>query len=138
MLFWVLTPKYSIVFKGGPAPIFMTPTPYPNLLPLFKIFVSPPLVSVPPPFKVFQTVSPTLTQPPPALIWSTNLPYIVYCCVSNILFVFIFLDVVSFIYICNICNLENLWSLWHHHFIDHFISFHFINIGDGDGIKTCQ
>ena len=44
-------------------------------LSLFKIFISPPLFSVPPHFKVFQTVPPTLTQPPPALIQHTNLPY---------------------------------------------------------------
>ena len=42
--------------------------------PLFKIFVSSPLFSVPTAFKVFQTVNPTFTQPPPALIWH-NLPY---------------------------------------------------------------
>ena len=44
-------------------------------LPLFKIFVSPPLFSVPPSFKVFQTVPPTLT-PPRALIRPTNLPFL--------------------------------------------------------------
>ena len=40
----------------------------PSLLTLFKISVSSPLFSAPPPFKVFQTVSLTLTQLPPALI----------------------------------------------------------------------
>ena len=40
--------------------------------PFFEIYVSPPLFSVPPTFKVFQTVTPTLTQPPPALIRHTN------------------------------------------------------------------
>ena len=34
-----------------------------------------PLFSLPPPFKVFQTVPPTLMQPHPALIQHTNLPY---------------------------------------------------------------
>ena len=42
--------------------------PLDQAFPLFKIFVSLPLFSVPPPFKVFQTVLPTLTQPLPALI----------------------------------------------------------------------
>ena len=37
----------------------------------FKIFASPPLFSVSPSIKVFQAVSPTLTQPPPALIHNT-------------------------------------------------------------------
>ena len=52
--------------------------------PLFKILVSPPLFSIPLPFKVFQTVtgkkrgSPHphhADNPPPALIQYTNLPY---------------------------------------------------------------
>ena len=40
-----------------------------------KIFVFPPHFSVPPSFKVFQTVSPHLTRTPPALFRQTNLLY---------------------------------------------------------------
>ena len=57
-----------------PPPFFKAPIP--SLSSLFKIFVSPPLFSVPPPFKVFQTVAPTPIQPPLTLIQHTNLPYI--------------------------------------------------------------
>ena len=43
---------------------------------LFKKFVSPPLRSTPPSFKVFQTVThPHADNPPPVLIQHTNLPY---------------------------------------------------------------
>ena len=58
--FLLLPPKVHcspIVRKGVPAPP-----------PFLKIFLSPPLFSVIPPFKVFQTVPRTLMQPPPALI----------------------------------------------------------------------
>ena len=48
-------------------PPFKVSTPYPAC-PLFKIVVFPPLFTVPPSFKVFQTVPPTLRRPPPALI----------------------------------------------------------------------
>ena len=49
----------------------------PHLHPLiFKILVSPPLFSVPLPFKVFSTVLLTLMQPPPALIQSINLSWV--------------------------------------------------------------
>ena len=67
----------SIVPKGVPAPPFEGTHPLIQLAPLprFLKSVSPPLFSVPPDFKVFQTIPPTLTQPPPALIRHTNLPY---------------------------------------------------------------
>ena len=58
--------KEGIVHKGVPAPppllLFKAPTLWPSLSPLFKIFISPPLFSVPPPFKVFYSF-PTLTNP---------------------------------------------------------------------------
>ena len=45
---------YYIVCKGVPAPLFKASTPWPSMPPsLFKIFVSPPLFSVLPSFKVF-------------------------------------------------------------------------------------
>ena len=69
---WIGNP--AIVRKGSPAPLFKAPTPWPSL-PLFKIFVCPPLFSVPSPFKAFYTVPTTLMQPPPALIQPTNLPW---------------------------------------------------------------
>ena len=65
----------TMVHKGvpeSPPPLSKAPTPWPSLPPLFKIFVFPPLLSVPPPFKVFKTVSPTLTQCHTALIRPTN------------------------------------------------------------------
>ena len=75
-------PKFNlhqlrIGHKGVPAHlIFNAPAPWPSLPPpLFKIFVSPPLFSIPPPFKVFQTVPSILTQPSPTLIQHTNFPY---------------------------------------------------------------
>ena len=40
-----------------------------------NLFIFLPLFSVPPTFKVFQTVSPTLMQPPTALIQPTNLSW---------------------------------------------------------------
>ena len=43
----------AIVCKGVPAPPFLRHPPLDPACPLFKIFVSPPLCSVPPPFKVF-------------------------------------------------------------------------------------
>ena len=44
----------DIVGKGIPAPHhFLRHPPLDPACPLFKIFVSPPLFSVPPPFKVF-------------------------------------------------------------------------------------
>ena len=43
---------YNIVHKGVPAPLFKTPTPWPSLTPLFKIFVPRLLFSVPPPFEI--------------------------------------------------------------------------------------
>ena len=56
----------SIVRKGFQLPFFLRHlTLDPACAPLFKIFVSPPLFSVPPAFKVFQTVPSTLTQPSP-------------------------------------------------------------------------
>ena len=58
-----------------PPPSFLRHPPLHPACPLFKIFVSPPLFSVPLPFKVFQTVSPTLTQPPHVLIRHNNHPY---------------------------------------------------------------
>ena len=68
--------RLSKVRKGVPAHLlFKAPTPWHSLSPLFKIFVSPPLFSVPSPFKVTQTVPSILTQLPPALVQQTNLPY---------------------------------------------------------------
>ena len=68
----------AIVREGIPAPLFLRHPllAWPSLPPLLKIFVSPPLFSVPPPFKVFQTVPPSLSQPSSALIQPpTNLPW---------------------------------------------------------------
>ena len=59
-------------------PLFNAPIPWPNLPSFLRSlsFVSPiPIISVPPTFEVFQIVSPILTQPHPALIKKTNLPY---------------------------------------------------------------
>ena len=63
----------GIFCKGVPAS-FLRHTPFdptcsPFLISLFPLF------SFPPPFKVFQTVSPTLMQAPPALIRHTNLTH---------------------------------------------------------------
>ena len=70
--FFIIVCKWVPVFL----PFWSHPcTPWPSLLPYFKIFVSPPLFSVPPPFKVFQTVPPTFMQIPPPLIWPTNLSW---------------------------------------------------------------
>ena len=44
---------FNIVCKGAQAPPFQGTNPLTQLAPLFKIFVSPPLFSVPLPFKVF-------------------------------------------------------------------------------------
>ena len=44
--------SWKKVFSGSP-PLFKAPNPRPSLPPLFKIFLSPPLFSIPPPFKVF-------------------------------------------------------------------------------------
>ena len=46
---------FLIVGKGipAPSPLFLTHPPLDPSCPLFKIFVFPPLFSVPPPFKVF-------------------------------------------------------------------------------------
>ena len=45
---------FCIVHKGVPAPPLLRHPPLdPACPPLFKIFVSPPLFSVPPPFKLF-------------------------------------------------------------------------------------
>ena len=57
---------YAIVCKEipvRPLPLFKAPTSWSSMLPLFKIFGSPSLFSVPPSFKVFQTVPPTLATP---------------------------------------------------------------------------
>ena len=69
-----------IVRKGAPAP--PPPAPFFSRHPLldpdcppFKILVSPPLFFVPPSFKLFQTVPPTLMQPPTSLIQQTNRPW---------------------------------------------------------------
>ena len=62
-----------IVCKGALARLFLRHLPLTQLAPYFKIIVSPPLCSVPFSFKVFQTVSPTLIQTPPALVLPTNL-----------------------------------------------------------------
>ena len=61
--------------KGVPAPPFLRHPPLDPACPLFKISVSPPIFYVPPSFKVFSTVSSTLTQPPPAVIRPTNLSW---------------------------------------------------------------
>ena len=56
---------HIIVCKGVSSPLFKVTTPGPSLPPLFKILVSSTLYSIPPPFKVFQTIPPTLTQTTP-------------------------------------------------------------------------
>ena len=49
--------------KGVPAPpLLKSPCPSPCLAPLFKIFVSSLLLSIPPTFKIFQAVPSTLMQ----------------------------------------------------------------------------
>ena len=55
----------------SPPLLFTAPTAGPSYPHIFKMF-SPPLFSVPLPF--ISHSSPTLTQPPPALIRPTNLP----------------------------------------------------------------
>ena len=69
----------SIVHKGVPVPSFRkAPTSWSSLspTPLYEIFLSPFLFSVPSTlFQVFQTLTPTFKQPPPAIIWHTNLSY---------------------------------------------------------------
>ena len=52
-----------VVHKGAPAPLPFLRHP-PSLPSFFKIFASLPLLSVPPPFKVFQTVSPSSQATP--------------------------------------------------------------------------
>ena len=64
-----------IVPKGVPTTLLIRHPPLDPACPLFKIFVSPSIFSVPSPFKVFYTVSPNLMQPHPALIRPTNLPW---------------------------------------------------------------
>ena len=65
-----------IVSKGVPATPFLRHSPLDSACPPhFRIFASPSFFSVPPRFKVFQIVPPTLTQPHPALIQPTNLPW---------------------------------------------------------------
>ena len=60
---------------GDSSPSFLRHPTLDPACPLFKIFVCPPLFSVPPPFKVFLTVPSTLTQPSSVLIWPTNLSW---------------------------------------------------------------
>ena len=59
--------SYKLLFiarKGVPAPLLRHPPLDPACPhPLSKIFVSPPLISVPPPFSGISGSSPTLTQP---------------------------------------------------------------------------
>ena len=67
---------YNPVRKGVSAPsLFLRHPSLDPACPLFKIFVSPLIFSVPLLFKVFEIVSLTLTQPLPALIRPTNLPW---------------------------------------------------------------
>ena len=68
---------YTQFVRGFPPPPPFSKQPLfdPACPTLFKIFVSALLFSVAPPFKVFQTVPPTLTQPLTALIRPTNLPW---------------------------------------------------------------
>ena len=55
------TPQFLKGFK----PLLKHPPLNPACPPSFKIFVSTPLFSIPPPFKVFQTIPPTLMQRTP-------------------------------------------------------------------------
>ena len=48
--------NYSQFIRVIQPSIFYSTHPLTQLAPFFKIFVSPPLISIPPPFKVFQTV----------------------------------------------------------------------------------
>ena len=116
---------HIIVCKGVSSPLFKVTTPGPSLPPLFKILVSSTLYSIPPPFKVFQTVPPppppTFLQPPPASIRHTSLPYTLlmglnkyqkdYFTSSNFAFyqksIFNFLN--SF---TNISSYLNLWDIF--------------------------
>ena len=65
----------SIVRKGVPGPLFKAPTPWSSLSPLFKILVSLSICSVPPSFKVFYRVPPTLATPSALIQPPTNLPW---------------------------------------------------------------
>ena len=69
---WLIT---QFVRGFQPPPSFSGTHHLTQLAPLFKIFVSPLIFSVPLLFKVFEIVSLTLTQPLPALIRPTNLPW---------------------------------------------------------------
>ena len=62
-------------YQNSYQPLFLRHPPLDPACLLFKFFVFPPLFSVPPCFKVLLTVSPTLTQPPTALIRPTNFPW---------------------------------------------------------------
>ena len=77
-----------IVCKGLPAPppppSFLRQPPLDLVCPLFEIFVSLLLFSVPPSFKVFQTVSSTFTQHPSALN-PTNQPFLVQANIKKVI-----------------------------------------------------
>ena len=73
----LMSAKLSIVRTVVPAPRFEGIQPLTMLAILFKIFVSPPIFSIPSPFKVFQTVLPYphSDNSPLVLIRHTKLPY---------------------------------------------------------------
>ena len=71
-LFLHVFPFIIDIVGNSSLPFLRHPPLYPAC-PLFKIFVCPSLFSLPSPFKVFQTVPPTLTQPLLVLIWPTNI-----------------------------------------------------------------
>ena len=80
-----------IVRKGVPAPhppppplVFKAPTSWSSLCLFFKIFIFFPLLSVPPPFKVFKTVPPTLATPF-YLNPTTNQPYLIQTNIKRVI-----------------------------------------------------
>ena len=74
-MFFLTEHKEAIVRKVVPAsPLLRHPLLDPGC-PLFKIFVSPPLCSVPPTLRYFRQFPLTLKQIPLALIWPTNLSW---------------------------------------------------------------
>ena len=69
-----LMKSYGMVRWFEPPPLFKVPTPWPSLpSPFLKSFFSLPSFLFHPLLRYSRQFPPTLTQPPTALIWSTNL-----------------------------------------------------------------
>ena len=67
-------PIHNIVCKGVPALPFWRHWSLDPACPLFKIFISPSLISIAPPFKVFQIVPPPSCRQPPSCSNPTHQP----------------------------------------------------------------